>query len=128
METAILASSKSLTVTCIMVFTLASSVLYKCYKEGNFTTTFWMALGLMGFFGAESLLRGWWTAWRTRYMARDASAWMIDHWVVLALSLIMIASGLLLIWSLTDESPYGRLWKLCLFVVLCVFGMSYFGR
>lgn len=128
MEKLILAGYSSLTITCLMVSILGLSVLYKCHKDKDYGDVFLVSLAIsMGAMG-QFFMRGWWTLWKDRYISREPSAWMMDHPIVFFCTVLMVASGILFIKALTQESPYGRLWKLCLTVILCVGLMAYLKR
>lgn len=121
----ILASYSGLTISSLMVAILGLSVLYKCHKDKDYGNVFYISLAItMGSMG-QFILRGWWTIWKDGYMSREPVAWMMNHPIVLFCTLLMIVSGVLLIKALTEDSPYGRLWKLCLTVILCVGLMAY---
>jgi hypothetical protein len=130
MEKEILGAYSALFAVCVCLFTLGLTILYRSYKDGDYLTpekktTFWLALGIAGFFGSESILRGWWTVWKSGYLSRRAVSWMYDHELVFYTTCVMIISGILLIKSLTEDSPYGRIWQLCAGVVLCIGIMGY---
>ena len=120
MERLILESYKGLTITALMVFILAVTVLLKCHKDEDYGSTFRLSLAISGWMFGEFLMRAWWTVWKSRYISREPSQWMQDHEIVLFSSYLMIGSGIYLIKALTEDSPYGRLWKLCAIVVGCV--------
>jgi H+/Cl- antiporter ClcA len=125
MDQIILAAYKSLTVTALMAFTLGLTVLVKCYKENSFGSTFWFCIALtLGWFG-EFLMRAWFTIWKERNISRESSAWMQDHGIVLLSCCLIIASGLLFIKTLTEDSQYGMVWILCTGVSFFAFWMSY---
>lgn len=130
MDKAILAAYSGLTATCVLIFILGLTILYRSYIDGSWQnpdkkSTFYLALSIVGWFGAESILRGWWTVWKSSYMSRDAVSWMYDHTVVLCAVCVMIGSGILFIKSLTDDSPHGRLWILCAGVIFSVIFLGY---
>jgi len=125
MEQIILASYKSLAVTALMTFILGFNVLAKCYRERNYGSTFWFSVAIcLGWFG-EFLMRSWFTVWKERHISRESSSWMQDHGIVLLACCLMIASGLLFIKTLTEDSEYGIIWVICAFVSFTVFWMSY---
>lgn len=121
----ILAVSSGLTVTALMVFILGLTVLHKCYRERNYGYTFWIAISITLFWGAEFVLRFWSTLWREGYLSKEPVAWMLNHGTILWAQLAMILSGILFIKTLTEDSPQGRLWQIGASVILCVIGLSY---
>lgn len=119
----ILAAYNGLTVADLAVCILALTVLIKSYRDGDYyhrKSTFWIAVALTGWMGAETVLRAWWSVWKQGYMSREPVAWMMDHPVVLVCVTVKIACGILFIKALTEDSPQGRLWKLCAGLVGCV--------
>lgn len=130
MQKEILAAYSGLTVTALMVFILGFSILYKCHKDDNYGSTFWMSVAVTMTWGSEFILRIWWTIWKNAYLSRQPVSWMMDHYIVFWSVIMMIISGLLFIKTLTDQdgSPNPQLWKSCAWVVLCVILMSWVMR
>jgi len=125
MDQIILAAYKCLTITALMATILGLTVLAKCYKEKNFGSTFYFSLALtLGWLG-EFLMRAWFTIWKERYISRETSSWMQDHGIVLLSCCLIIASGLLFIKTLTEETRYDIIWVLCSAVSFFVFWMAY---
>lgn len=124
MEKTILAAYNGLTCATLAVCILGLTVLAKSYKDGDYhngkKSTFWISVALVGWMGAEAVLRGWWSVWKSGYMAREPVSWMLDHPIVLACVTVKIICGILFIKALTEDSPQGRLWKLCAGLVFCV--------
>lgn len=125
MERLILALYKGLTCAALSVLILASSVLVKSYQDGDYSnpakkSTFWIAVALTGWMAAEFVSRAWWSVWKSGHISHDAVAWMINHPVVLACVTVKIICGILFVKALTDDSPQGRLWKLCAGLIFCV--------
>lgn len=123
MEKIILAAYSGLTCASFAVFILALSVLVKSYKDGDYIyqkSTFWISVALTGWMGAETVSRAWWSVWKSGYLSREPVSWMIDHPVVLACVTAKIVCGIVFIKALTEDSPQGRLWKLCAGLVCCV--------
>lgn len=127
----ILAAYNGLTVTALGVSILALTVLLKSYKDGDYhngeKSTFWIATALTGWMAAECVSRAWWSVWKSGYLSREPVSWMLDHPVVLLCVTVKIACGILLIKALTEDSPHGRLWKLCAGLVGCVVLMGVVG-
>ena len=123
MEKTILAAYKGLTCAALSVFILALTVLAKSYRDGDYKSkksTFLFAIALSGWMAAEAVSRAWWSVWKEGYQSREAVAWMIDHPIVLACVTVKIICGILFIKALTEDSPQGRLWKICAGLVFCV--------
>ena len=125
MDRMILAAYNGLTCAAFAVTVLALTVLVKSYKDGDYhyvekKPTFWTATALTGWMGSECISRAWWAAWKTGYMARDSVSWMLDHPIVLVCVTVKIMCGILFIKALTEDSPQGRLWKLCAGLIGCV--------
>lgn len=125
MEKLILAAYSGLTCAALSVFILALTVLAKSYKDGDYLHkskkhTFWIAVALTGWMGAEAVSRAWWSVWKSGYISREPVSWMLDHPVVLLCVTVKIVCGILFIKALTEDSPQGRLWKVCAGLVFCV--------
>lgn len=124
MAQTILAAYNGLTCAALAVFILALTVLIRSYKDGDYRngkkSTFWIAVGLTGWMGAEAVSRAWWASWKQGYISRDAVSWMLDHPIVLACVTVKIICGIILVKALTEDSPQGRLWKLCAGLIGCV--------
>ena len=123
MEKTILAAYNGLTLTALAVCILALTVLAKSYKDGDYyhnKSTFWISVALAGWMGAEFVSRAWWSVWKQGYISREPVSWMMDHPLVLACVTVKIACGILFVKALTEDSPQGRLWKLCAGLVGCV--------
>ena len=125
MEQTILAAYNGLTCAALAVCILAITVLMKSYKDGDYyhpdkKSTFWIGVGLTGWMGAEALNRAWWSVWKKGYISREPVAWMMDHPVVLACVTVKIICGIILVKALTEDSPQGRLWKICAGLIGCV--------
>lgn len=125
MEKAILAAYNGLACAAFAVFILAVTVLVKSYKDGDLwhrdkKATFWIAVALTGWMAAECLSRLWWSAWKSAYLSREPVSWMMDHPIVLACVTVKIVCGILFVKALTEDSPQGRLWKICAGLIGCV--------
>lgn len=128
MQKEILGAYNALFTACAFLFILGLTILRKSYADGDYKqnkSTFEMCLGLTAYFGAEFILRGWWAYWKSGYLARDAVSWMYDHQLVFYTNCVKILSVVLIIKALTEDSPYGRLWQTCAFVIFCVGVMGY---
>lgn len=128
MEKAILAAYSGLTVTALMITILGLTVLYTCYKENNYNSSFWLTLAITLTWGSEFVLKGWWTIWKNDYISRKPVSWMLDHSTVLIAATVMTFGGLLFIKTLTEDSPQGRIWQVAVGVVICVIMMTYLKR
>lgn len=123
MDKEILGAYSALFIACACLFILGLTILYRSYLDKDYRknkSTFEMCLGLTTYFGAESILRGWWVYWKSGYLSRDAISWMYDHELVFYTNCVKILSVVLIIKALTEDSPYGRLWQTCAFVIFCV--------
>jgi len=121
----ILAAYNGLTCAALAVCILALTVLVKSYKDGDYyypqkKSTFWIAVALTGWMGAECISRAWWSIWKSGYISREPVSWMLDHPIVLACVTVKIGCGILFVKALTEDSPQGRLWKICAGLVGCV--------
>lgn len=120
MDKVILAAYSGLTITSLMVSILGFSILYRCYKDRDFGSTFFITLAITMNWGAQFISRSWWTVWKDRYISSETTMWMLDHSIVLWCVIFMILSGLLFIKTLTEDSPYGILWKSCASIIFFV--------
>lgn len=121
MEKAILGAYSALTVADFLLFILALSVLAKCVNQQSFNGTFKMAVGLALWSGFQFLDRAWWTIWKSRYISREPSAWMYNHEVAFFAPIFMTGGILLVILSLTEDSPYRRFFGVCCGAIFCGF-------
>ncbi len=121
MEKAILGAYSALTIADFLLFILALTVLAKCINQQSFNGTFKMSIGLALWSGCQAIDRAWWTVWKSRYIAREPSAWMYDQIIPFIAPICMTAGILLVILSLTEDSPYRRFFGICCGSVLCVF-------
>jgi hypothetical protein len=125
MDRMILAAYNGLTCAALAVCILALTVLVKSYKDGDYyypqkKSTFWIAVALTGWMGAECISRAWWSIWKSGYISREPVSWMLDHPIVLACVTVKIGCGILFVKALTEDSPQGRLWKICAGLIGCV--------
>lgn len=116
----ILAGYSGWAICGLMVFVLSFSVLYKCHKDKNYGSTFWLSLALTGTWIQQFSNMTWWTVWKSRHLSNQTTLWMLDHSFVLWNICLIIFSGLLFIKVLTQDSKYGDIWKLCSIVVFGV--------
>ncbi len=125
----ILAAYNGLTCAALAVALLAFTVLVRSYQDGDHLnpqkkSTFSIALALTGWMIAEFISRAWWSSWKSGYIAREPVSWMIDHPVVLACVTLKIICGIMFIKALTEDSPQGRLWKICAGLIVCVVALG----
>ena len=121
----ILATYSGLAIAAAMGLILGLSSLYKSYINDNFNSTFWFSSGICLLASGQAVHRTWASIWKTRYLAKEQSSWMLDHWIIPACALVMICGWLCIIKALTEDSIHGRMWALCAGIIIFVMFLTW---
>lgn len=123
MNAIILAAYSGAALITLMITCLGTSIAYRCYNLRQFDYTFRIALALT----IKNLFISCFATWRAVYTFRklhgEPSAWMLDHWAIPIFISGIVAGGLIIIKSLTDDGPYDRIVTLCTASVLFIMGL-----